>query len=133
MPYKVLIVDDVATIRGFVRAALQPLGCEIHEAGNGARALEACHNADFDLVITDWNMPEMRGDELIKRIRALHPDMNVVVLTAEGAREQVSAMLGLNIQGYVLKPFQIPALRGRIDAVLKQRAPRSMTAPERAE
>lgn len=124
MTYKVLIVDDVATIRGFVRAAIAPLNYSILEAHNGARALELCRQEQPDLVITDWNMPGMRGDELIKHIRAEDSQTHIIVLTAEGARDQVSTMLALDIQGYVLKPFQLPALRRRIQAVLLQRLPR---------
>ena len=125
MTYKVLIVDDVATIRGFVRAAIAPLNYSILEAPNGTRALELCQQERPDLVVTDWNMPGMRGDELIKHIRAEDPETHIVVLTAEGARDQVSAMLALDIQGYVLKPFQLPALRRRIEAILLQRLPRA--------
>lgn len=125
MTYKVLIVDDVATIRGFVRAAIAPLQYTILEAHNGARALELCRQEQPDLVVTDWNMPGMRGDELIKHIRTEDPETHIIVLTAEGARDQVSTMLALDIQGYVLKPFQLPALRRRIEAVLLQRLPRA--------
>jgi CheY-like chemotaxis protein len=130
MTYKVLIVDDVATIRGFVRAAIAPLNYSILEAPNGARALELCRQEQPDLVVTDWNMPGMRGDELIKHIRAEDPETRIIVLTAEGARDQVGAMLALDIQGYVLKPFQLPALRRRIEAILLQRLPRSALPPQ---
>lgn len=130
MTYKVLIVDDVATIRGFVRAAIAPLHYTILEAPNGARALELCRQEQPDLVITDWNMPGMRGDELIKHIRAEDSQAHIIVLTAEGARDQVGAMLALDIQGYVLKPFQLAALRRRIEAVLLLRLPRAAFPPQ---
>lgn len=130
MTYKVLIVDDVTTIRGFVRAAIAPLRYTILEASHGARALELCRQEQPDLVITDWNMPGMRGDELIQRIRAEDPETRIVVLTAEAARSQVGAMLALDIQGYVLKPFQLPALRRRVEAILLQRQPRSALPPQ---
>ena len=67
----------------------------------------------------------MRGDELVKHIRTEAPETHIIVLTAEGAHDQVSAMLALDIQGYVLKPFQLPVLRRRIETVLLQRLPRA--------
>jgi len=106
---KILVVDDSRTIRTIIRRILLELGYEVCEAGNGIEALQVieAERASVELVLADWNMPEMNGFDLLKQLRQ-DPGLSslkVVMVTTETEIENMAAALEAGADEYVLKPF----------------------------
>src|SRR5690606_6786758 len=104
---KFLIVDDSATMRRIVINSLQRIGYDdCVEAGDGAEALER-FGPEIDFVITDWNMPNMNGLELVRELRAREDGKTVPVLmvTTRSVREDILAAAQAGVNNYVVKPF----------------------------
>lgn len=116
---KVLVVDDMQTMRRIVKNLLKDCGFEpenMSEAENGVEALKVLRGAKFDFVVTDWNMPIMQGIELLKEIRA---DENlkaipVLMVTAEAKKEQIIEAAQAGVSQYVVKPFTANTLNEKI-------------------
>jgi two-component system chemotaxis response regulator CheY len=105
---RALVVDDSRAIRMIVSRSLRELGYEVSEAGDGLAALEVLRRTgSVDLVLADWNMPEMDGLELLKRIRAdgSYNTVKVIMVTTESEIEQMSTALAEGADEYVMKPF----------------------------
>jgi len=110
MALKIMIVDDSITVRAVLRKALQITGLDIagiHEATNGAEALEILESERVDIVFTDLVMPEMSGEQLIER---LHEDgrvgeLPVIVISSAGGAPRVERLRELGVRGFVHKPF----------------------------
>jgi two-component system chemotaxis response regulator CheY len=106
----VLIVDDSAAIRKILRRVLQqaevPLG-EVYEASDGAEAVEKLKTQKVQLVLSDINMPNMDGLQLLSRIKATEEWKNlpVIMITTEGSQAKVMEAVQLGARGYVRKPF----------------------------
>ena len=120
---KILIVDDFSTMRRIIRNMLRQLGYNnIVEAEDGAEALSLLHREKVDFVISDWNMPNMSGLDLLKAIRAddnLKP-LPVLLVTAEALKENVVEALKAGVNNYVIKPFTAETLKEKIDAIFKE-------------
>ncbi len=119
---KILIVDDFSTMRRIIRNMLKQLGfTHVVEAENGAQALKELNSGgDFQLVLTDWNMPVMDGLQLLTEIRNTRGLANIPVLmiTAETKREQILHAAKSGVNGYLIKPFTAPALQEKIEKIL---------------
>ena len=106
---KALVVDDSRAIRMLLKKTLSQLGYEVLEAANGKEALEIMEagNSGVKLVLADWNMPEMNGLELLKRLRQLPAlaSVAVVMVTTETEMEQIAEALEAGANEYVMKPF----------------------------
>ncbi len=119
---KILLVDDFPTMRKILRNLLKEAGfTDIDEAENGIMALERLRGEAFDLVITDWNMPEMTGLELLKKIREDHAlkDIPVLMVTAEATKECVMEAVQAGVSNYIVKPFTATALKEKIDIIME--------------
>lgn len=104
----VLVVDDFASMRRVVSAVLKQIGfTEIHEAENGQIALSILRSRQIGFVISDWNMPVMDGLALLRAIRGIEKVQNipVLMLTAEGMRDNVIEAGRAGATAYILKPF----------------------------
>lgn len=106
---KTLIVDDSKAVRMILSKTLRELGHEVIEAANGREALEVMdrQKRSITLVLADWNMPEVNGMELLKRLRA-QPDLSalpIVMVTTETEVDQMAAALEAGANEYVMKPF----------------------------
>ena len=106
---KTLVVDDSKAIRMLLAKTLRELGHEVIEAANGREALEVIDREKdpIRLILADWNMPEVNGLELLKRLRA-QPELAsvpVVMVTTETEVEQMAAALDAGANEYVMKPF----------------------------
>jgi two-component system chemotaxis response regulator CheY len=115
-----LVVDDSATMRRIVINTLKSLGyTDIVEAGDGQEALAKC-DASVGLVITDWNMPVMGGLELVKALRASAATaaLPILMVTTRGAKEDILLAVEAGVSNYILKPFDGPTLKDKIDGVL---------------
>ena len=117
---KFLIVDDSATMRRIVANSLSRIGFnEYEEAGDGIEAL-AAFNESIEFVITDWNMPNMGGLDLVKEIRK-RPDgagVPILMVTTRSIREDIVAAAQAGVNNYVVKPFTPEVLKEKIDQVL---------------
>jgi DNA-binding NtrC family response regulator len=122
MAARILIVDDEQIIRESLSFVLQKEGYEIVEASNGAAALKMHEARPFDVVITDIEMPEMRGIELLERVRQRTPETFVMVITAFGSIETAVQALRKGAYDYILKPIEFEDLLHRIKKMLDYRA-----------
>ncbi|MGD0235750.1 MAG: response regulator [Syntrophorhabdales bacterium] len=114
---KILVVDDFQTMRRIVRNILKGLGfTNIVEADSGVTALEILKKEKIDFIVSDLNMPEMTGIELLKTIRASEEwkDLPFLMVTAEGKREQVLDAVKNRVNNYVVKPFTPATLEEKI-------------------
>jgi two-component system chemotaxis response regulator CheY len=122
---KVLVVDDFATMRKIVRNILKQIGFEnIIEAEDGSVALRMIKNEQVGLVVTDWNMPNMSGLGLLTELRA-NPNtakLPVLMVTAEGLKENVMEAVKAGVNNYVVKPFTAEVLQEKIENIFKKQA-----------
>jgi len=115
----VLVVDDMSTMRKVVMKACREIGfTQISEAADGILAWEAISNAPapFGLIISDWNMPNCTGLDLLKRLRAdsRFGRTPFVMVTAETESKQVGEAIAAGVSQYILKPFQPGALKDKL-------------------
>jgi two-component system chemotaxis response regulator CheY len=106
--YRVLLVDDSHSMRAFVESALEEAGdFEVATAESGFEALKLLPREDFDLVITDINMPNLNGLELIRfaRSHARYRDVPLLIISTEGGSRDVDKAMSLGANEYVVKPF----------------------------
>jgi two-component system chemotaxis response regulator CheY len=116
---KALVVDDSKTIRMIIRRILIELGYQVCEAGNGIEALKVLETerAEVELVLADWNMPEMNGLELVKQLRQI-PELSslkVIMVTTETEMSQMASALEAGANEYVMKPFSKDILMEKLD------------------
>jgi len=120
---KFLVVDDFSTMRRIVRNLLKELGfVNVDEAEDGVAALNKLRGAQFDFVISDWNMPNMTGIDLLIAIRA---DANlkslpVLMVTAEAKKENIVAAAQAGANGYVVKPFTAAVLEEKLNKIFEK-------------
>jgi two-component system, chemotaxis family, chemotaxis protein CheY len=109
----ILAVDDSATVRKFVSVALSMQGFAVVTACDGMDALEKLPNQQVDLVITDLNMPNMDGFELIKALREnpTYKDLPVIILTSLTDDDSKERGTGLGVNSYVVKPFSLEKIQ----------------------
>lgn len=112
--FSALVVDDEEPVRRFVDRALRAAGYTTVTAGGGAEALTVAAENHFDILVTDLMMPEMTGDELARRLRALHPSMKVLYLTGFSDRLFKEKATLWQDEAFLEKPA---TLRGLLEAV----------------
>ena len=120
---KILVVDDFATMRKIIKNLLRDLGFEnTEEADDGATALPKLQAGNFDFLITDWNMPGMKGVDLLKAVRADEnlKTLPVLMVTAEQRREQIVEAAQAGVNGYVVKPFTAAVLKEKIESIFSR-------------
>lgn len=121
---KVLVVDDFMTMRKIIRNVLKEIGFNhIYEADTGAAALTLLQSDKICLVLTDWNMPTMTGLELLQRIRSepASKDIPVLMVTAEGQKENILDAIKAGADNFVVKPFTAETIREKIEQIFKKR------------
>ena len=118
---KILVVDDFSTMRRIVRNLLKELGfANVHEAEDGVDALNKLRGDNtFQFVVSDWNMPNMTGIELLRAIRAdaALKHLPVLMVTAEAKRENIIEAAQAGASGYVVKPFTAATLDEKLKKV----------------
>ena len=117
---RILVVDDMLTMRKILTRALNQLGfLNITEAVDGVAGWQAVLTASppIDVIISDWMMPKSTGMDLLKRVRAdrRFKSTPVILLTAESDKAQVIAALSAGATGYVVKPFDVASLREQLE------------------
>ena len=114
---RALVIDDSRTVRIIIGKALREIGREVFEAGNGLEALERIKsNPDIDLLLVDWNMPEMNGLDLIRAVRSqpVYDGVRILMVTSEAQAEQVALALGAGANEYLMKPFTKEVLMAKL-------------------
>ncbi len=117
---KILVVDDFSTMRRIVRNLLKELGfANVEEAEDGAVALQKLQEGGFDFVVTDWNMPNIDGLQLLQAIRS-NPALSrlpVLMITAEAKKENIIAAAQAGASGYIVKPFTAATLAEKLQKI----------------
>jgi CheY-like chemotaxis protein len=106
-PPRILVVDDTAEVRSFVRRVLEPSGYDITEACDGEAAIAACDHLEgqFDLLLTDVKMPGMSGFELADRITGQFPAIGVLYISGQFEGDQLQLQLTRTGARFISKPF----------------------------
>lgn len=117
---KILVIDDMMTMRKIVIKVLKDLGfTDITEAKDGAQGWELINGANppYGLVVSDWNMPNCTGVELLKRVRGdkRFSKLTFMLVTAEAEKHQIVEALSHGVSGYIIKPFTADTLKAKLE------------------
>jgi len=119
---KLLVVDDSSTMRRIIKNTLARLGYkDVLEGADGVEGWNQMDtNPDIEMLITDWNMPEMNGLELVKKVRAdeRFVDIPIIMVTTEGGKAEVITALKAGVNNYIVKPFTPQVLKEKLGAVM---------------
>jgi two-component system chemotaxis response regulator CheY len=118
---KILLVDDSRTMRNIQKKTLADLGTvEFTEAGDGIEALTALAGAGgtADLALVDWNMPNMDGITLVKKVRETNKTMPMIMVTTEAEKTRVVDAIKAGVNNYVIKPFTPEGLTEKVQQTL---------------
>jgi len=121
----ILVVDDFATMRRIVRHQLNELGFDnILEAEDGDIALDKMREQKVDLIVSDWNMPNMMGLDLLKAVRAdeAYRDVPFLMVTAESQKGNILDAAKAGVSNYIIKPFTTDLLRSKLEALFMTQA-----------
>lgn len=130
----VLIAEDEEQILGTMSLVLQGMGCQVSTANSGVQALkvlekERTGTSPVDVLITDIQMPEMTGEELIRQVRLLEPDLPVLVMTGFGTKELLVQLMRYGCQDYLDKPFRKAEFVNRVSPLLEKAQQRKNQSP----
>lgn len=121
---KILIVDDFSTMRQIVKKSLRQLGFDnITEAVDGTDALNKLKSDEFKFIVSDWNMPNMMGIDLLKAIRSDDKlkALPFLMVTAEAQKENIIEAAKAGVSQYIIKPFTVDALQQKIEAIFTKK------------
>lgn len=121
---RILVVDDFETMRRIIKGSLKKIGfSNIVEAEDGLGALKVLENEDIGLIMCDWNMPNMTGIEVLRKIRSDEKlkDIPFIMVTAEVQKENVIEAVKAGTNHYIVKPFTPEVLAVKIKEVFKKR------------
>ena len=117
---KVLVVDDFATMRRIVRNILKQIGfTNIIEADDGKSALKELKKEKFDLILCDWNMPEMPGIDLLNNVKSDEAlkDIPFVMVTAEAQKNNIVEAVKAGVSSYIVKPFTAETVTEKLNKI----------------
>lgn len=121
----ILIVDDFSTMRKIVINQLKELGFNsVDEADDGINAWPMLQTGKYDFIVSDWNMPQMTGIELLQKVRADSALKKIpfLLITAEAKRSQILEATELGVDGYILKPFNSAVLNEKMHKIFERLA-----------
>ncbi|MBG0778039.1 MAG: chemotaxis response regulator CheY [Desulfovibrionaceae bacterium] len=116
----VLVVDDFSTMRRIVKNILRQIGfTRIEEADDGTTAWTTINRGGIDFVVSDWNMPQMTGIELLRKVRASEEfaKLPFLMVTAEAQQENIIEAAQAGVSNYIVKPFTADTLKAKIDKI----------------
>jgi two-component system chemotaxis response regulator CheY len=120
---KIMVVDDFSTMRRIVKNVLKQIGFEnIEEAEDGAQALAKLKTGGFGFMVSDWNMPNMDGLDLLKAVRK-DPELKglpVLMVTAEAEKDKVVTAIQAGVNNYVVKPFTAEVFKEKMDRIFEK-------------
>lgn len=117
---RVLVVDDFSTMRRIVKNILRQLGFNnVVEADDGTTAWEVLNKDRIDFIISDWNMPQMTGIELLRKVRASEEfgHLPFLMVTAEAQQENIIEAAQAKVSNYIVKPFTADTMKQKIDKI----------------
>lgn len=117
---RVLVVDDFSTMRRIIKNILRQLGfTNIVEADDGTTAWEILNKDKIEFIISDWNMPQMTGIQLLRKVRASEEfgDLPFLMVTAEAQQENIIEAAQARVSNYIVKPFTAEVLKQKIDKI----------------
>lgn len=117
---KILIADDFAEMRMVIRSILKNIGfTNINEADGGKAVLRLLRKQKYDLILCDWNMPDMPGVEVLRKIRSDDElkDMPFIMITAEAQKENILEALEAGVSSYIVKPFAAETVTKKINEI----------------
>jgi len=117
----IITVDDSSTMRRIIKNTLTKLGfTNVLEAANGVEGLDVLAKNEVDMIITDWNMPEMDGLTFVKTLRSKdeYKDTPILMVTTEAAKEDILTALRSGVNNYVVKPFTPDTLQEKVNKLL---------------
>lgn len=115
MPARVLVADDSSTMRKIIIRSLQAVGIpEATEAADGNEAVSMFKPGQFDMVLTDWNMPGKTGLEVVQEIRAMDANVPIIMITTEAEKGRVLQAIQAGVSDYLVKPFNADTLREKL-------------------
>ena len=113
---KVLVADDSGIMRKIIIRSLNSVGVtDIVEAANGKEAIDKFKETPVDLILTDWNMPEKSGLDVVVEIRATGSQVPIIMVTTEAQKGQVISAIQAGVNDYLTKPFEADDLRAKLD------------------
>jgi two-component system chemotaxis response regulator CheY len=115
-----LVIDDSSTIRKIIKNILKKIGFNnVLEASNGVEAWDIYQNNKdkINVILTDWNMPNMNGLELVKKIRNEDKNIPIVMITTESGKKEVITALKAGVNNYIVKPFTPQVLKNKLEAI----------------
>jgi len=119
---KILVVDDMSTMRRIVKNIMKQLGfANVEEAENGEEALIKLRAESFGFIISDWNMPIMTGIELLRAVRADDKlkAIPLLMVTAEAQKENLIEAIQAGVSNYIVKPFTAEVLQEKMNKIFK--------------
>jgi len=126
---KILLVDDSRTIRNIQKNTLKTLGhTDVTEAADGLEALTCLAKETPDLMLVDWNMPNMDGITLIKKVRETDKALPIIMVTTEAEKSRVLEAVKAGVNNYVVKPFTAETLSEKIEQTMAKLAPSGASA-----
>ena len=120
---KILVVDDFSTMRRIVKNLLKQLGfIHIEEAEDGVQAYNKLKDGGFGFVVSDWNMPNLDGLGLVKKVRSDDElkDLPILMVTAEAEKEKVVTAIQAGVNNYIVKPFTGEVLKEKMDKIFER-------------
>ncbi len=116
---RALVVDDSAVMRKVLIGALSRADIsEVDQASDGMDAVNATQQKDYDLILMDWNMPNMLGIDAVRAIRANGKTMPIIMVTTEAEKSRVLDALKAGASNYIIKPFEPATIVSKIQEVL---------------
>ena len=120
----ILVVDDFSTMRRIVKTCLRQLGFDnVTEAVDGQQALDTLRAQPFQFIVSDWNMPNMMGIDLLKAVRADEKLKGIpfLMVTAEAQKENIIEAAKAGVSNYVIKPFTADVLQQKMEAIFNKK------------
>jgi DNA-binding NtrC family response regulator len=117
----ILIVDDEAEVRNVLSSILEDEGYLVETVENGKQALKACEKFPYDVALIDIDLPDIKGVELLPKLKQLQPKMIKIIITGHPSVEYAVKALNEHSDGFILKPFNVPELLEMIKKLLQEK------------
>ena len=117
----ILIVDDDAGIRNMLSAVLNDEGYSVESAENGKQAMKMCEKTPFDVALIDIQLPDIKGTELLSRLKRIQPKMIRIIITGHSTLETAMKSVNERADGYIQKPFEVTELLEKLSRLLTDR------------
>jgi DNA-binding NtrC family response regulator len=120
-PTSILVIDDSEGVRTMLSSVLHDQGYVVETVDSGKKAVESCKKSCFDIALIDVELPDMKGTELLNRLKKLHPKMIRIIITGYPTLEGAMKAVNERADGYMLKPFEIIELLELIKKLLAEK------------